>query len=168
MNDVVAVCAHRHRELHLVLTDLFGIQTRLRGHDVIERREPKSSARRKVDAEILRVAIGRAEQPENNLRLEQSLLIFAPAKSLPLSKSQISRMPGPPSDSYLREGGTDRAWQQSSCGRRKRRPSLVRVRSKRSIDKTRLPAKSTICDLATGRPSAADKLKAEVLVLDTV
>src|SRR5580693_4173883 len=34
-------------------------------------------------------------------------------------------MPGPPSGSYLRGGGTESAWQQSSCGSRSRRPSRV-------------------------------------------
>lgn len=42
-------------------------------------------------------------------------------------------MPGPPSDSYFRVGGTDKAWQQSSCGSRSKRLLSVQRRSKRSM-----------------------------------
>src|SRR5207253_4953907 len=65
-----------HRKLHLVLCDLFGVETRLRRHNVVQRRKPEAATGRKPDAKILRMAIGRTEQPEYDLRFEKSLVIF--------------------------------------------------------------------------------------------
>ena len=52
------------------------------------------------------------------------------------------------------DGGTESAWQQSSCGRRSNRPSRVQRRSKRSITRTLLPAKWSIRASFTGSPKA--------------
>src|SRR5947209_20341887 len=76
MHDVVSVCADRHRELHLILADLPGVETWLRGYNVVKRRQAESSACRKPDAEILRMAIGRTEQPEYDLGFEKNPVIF--------------------------------------------------------------------------------------------
>src|SRR5690606_27118688 len=52
-------------------------------------------------------------------------------------------------------GGIDKAWQQSSCGRRSRRPSFVQRRSKRSMTRAVVCPKVRISAALTGSPKAA-------------
>ncbi len=71
MDGIMPVVAHRERQLHLVPAELVRIDCGLHRHHVIERRETKTAARTQENAEVLGVTVGRAEQPENDLRFEE-------------------------------------------------------------------------------------------------
>src|SRR3546814_485326 len=74
-DPVFAARAYRHGEFILVVRDLFEIESALRREDVIERGQAVASPRTEEDAEILSMAIGRADQPEKQLALEEGGLI---------------------------------------------------------------------------------------------
>ena len=73
--------------------------------------------------------------------------------SLLMNRSSRSGSPGPSSLSYFLTEGTESAWQQSSCGRRRRRPSFVQSRSKRSTTSVFFSPNVSMRVLATGMPS---------------
>jgi len=52
-----------------------GVQTWLRRQNVINGRESKTSPGSQKDAEVFGMAIGRADQPKKNLRLDECLLV---------------------------------------------------------------------------------------------
>lgn len=74
-DPIAAGIADRHRELELVAADVVGVKVRLRSQDIVKRRQPISAARREEDAEILRMAVGRSDQPEQDLCLEERELV---------------------------------------------------------------------------------------------
>jgi predicted amidohydrolase len=73
---IVVILANGHREFHLVPADLSGIQAWLRAQHIIERCHMIAAARSEIDAEILGMAVCCADQPEQELRLEEQGLIF--------------------------------------------------------------------------------------------
>jgi len=81
------VCQFRHTRTHLFYSQReanrqapsefrvrlgtgWRLFTRLRRDDVVEQRQPEPAARRKAETEILRMAVGGSEQPEDDMRAE--------------------------------------------------------------------------------------------------
>ena len=65
----------RHGQFHLLAFDLVRIKTRLRSQHIIERRQMITAPGTKKDTEILGVPVRRANQPEQDLRLQNNFLI---------------------------------------------------------------------------------------------
>src|SRR5690606_4768913 len=68
--------ADGHGETKLLPLKLLCGVVRLRGHNVVERRHAVSPTGREEEAEVLRMSVGCANQPEGDLRLEESKAIF--------------------------------------------------------------------------------------------
>src|SRR6267154_3237634 len=71
LHHVMPVITNGHRELHPVVPDLSRVHIGLSRHDIVERRHMEPAARQQKDAEILRMAVGRAQQPKDNLRFQE-------------------------------------------------------------------------------------------------
>jgi hypothetical protein len=85
----------------------------LRGDHVVERGEVERPPVARWMLKFLAWPSVAASSQKTTCAFRKSIWSLA-GVSLPLSRSAIWRMPGPPSDWYLRVGGTERAWQQSS------------------------------------------------------
>jgi hypothetical protein len=167
MHDVVAVCADRHRELHLILADLPGVETWLRGYNVVERCQAESSACRKPDAEILGMAIGRTEQPEYDLRFEKSLVIFVGNVA---SLEQIVNSANAGAAVRLVFAGRRNGERLTTILlRHAEKPSVTGSCPVKALDRQDALA-CEIDDLRfrDGQAERRDKFKAEVLILDAV
>ena len=77
VNAVVPAVTDRHRKLHLLSLDLTGNQARLSGEDVVERCHAVRTTRTDEYAEIFRVAVSGAHQPEEDLCFEKDVLILS-------------------------------------------------------------------------------------------
>src|SRR5262245_3521841 len=76
VHHIMTLVADRHGEPEALLLDLTGIEGRLHRQDVIEQRQAEATARREPYAEILGVAVGGSDQPEEQLRLEEGAAIL--------------------------------------------------------------------------------------------
>lgn len=65
----------RHRKLHSIVLNLPRVHVGLCRHDVVERREVKSATRKKINTEILGVAVRSSYQPKDDLSLEELSLV---------------------------------------------------------------------------------------------
>ena len=68
IEPVMPTLAERHRELRPAPGNLASRHARLRAHHVVERGHPEPAAGTQEQAEILGMAIGRADEPERRLR----------------------------------------------------------------------------------------------------
>lgn len=82
--DVVPIVPNRHCQAELVMANLFGIDTRLRGDHIVPWRHVVTAAGQQKDAEVLGMPIRCAQQPERNRRFEEGPLILC-GVSLPRS-----------------------------------------------------------------------------------
>src|SRR5690606_17171901 len=73
---IVALIANCHGETKLPPLKLLCGVVRLGGHDVVKRRHAVSSTGREKEAEVLRVTVRCANQPESDLCLQKSKAIF--------------------------------------------------------------------------------------------
>lgn len=154
-NPVVVACPHRHCELHLLALNLAHVEAGLCREYVVERCQTVSSTTRcKVDAEVFRMPVNCANQPEENLRLQQRRPItgrrvaaFEQIKKLHHAGAAIALVSARRRD---RKGLTAillRKSQQMAV----RRPPPV----KRSITSVVVLPKVAISARFTGRPKAA-------------
>ena len=65
LDHIVSAVADREGDRHLVSPQLAGIDGGLDRHDIVERRKTKATAGLKADAEVFRVTVSRAPQPEH-------------------------------------------------------------------------------------------------------
>src|SRR5690606_8832988 len=76
IDAVVVVAAHRHGELHLRALDLPRIEAGLGTEHIIDRVEFEAPTGIEKDAEVLGVPIGCADQPEDQLSLQQGSMVL--------------------------------------------------------------------------------------------
>ena len=65
LDHIVSAVADREGDLHLVSPQLAGIDGGLHRHNIVEGRKTKATARLKEEAEVFRVTVSRAPQPEH-------------------------------------------------------------------------------------------------------
>ena len=70
-DPVFAIGADRHRKLVAIVRDLLLVEGRLRREHIVKGRQGKAAAGPQIDAEILPLAVGGADQPENHLAFEE-------------------------------------------------------------------------------------------------
>ena len=165
VDPVVVLLTDGHRQLHLLALDPPRIQAGLCRQHVVERRQAVAPARPEKTLTFLAWP-SVAPMSQNKICALNTVFRSSSGESLPLSRSRMSASPGPPSLWYFLLGGTERAWQQSSCGRRSKRPSLVQRRSKRSMTSAFVFLEPLNGGVVHGQTEGREQLQAIEFILD--